>query len=32
MLRNVIELGYEPANLTVHSPPQKKTVEGGFIV
>ena len=25
----VIDVGYEPANLTVHPPP--KTVEGGFI-
>ena len=24
-------IGYEPADLTVHPPPQKKTIEGGFI-
>ena len=24
-------LGYKPADLTVHPPPPKKTIEGGFI-
>ena len=24
-------LGYEPADLTVHTPPPPKTIEGGFI-
>ena len=24
-------LGYEPAGFIVHPPPQKKTIEGGFI-
>ena len=25
------QLGYEPADLTVHPPTHKKTIEGGFI-
>ena len=26
------DIGYEPADHTVHPPPQKKTIEGGFIL